>query len=161
MIGVKLDRAGWVSVESLLTQLKFAGRSLGHEQLKTVVAENDKQRFEFSQDGRSIRARQGHSIEVELGYAQATPPEYLYHGTPEKSVASIRQLGLKKMSRHHVHLHQDPELASTVGQRRGKPVVLLIEAGSMADAGYGYFRTPNGVWLTDHVPPDFIRFPDS
>ena len=158
--GVKLDAAGWCSVAELLRGTKRLGKSISQQQLETVVAANDKQRFEFSPDGREIRARQGHSVGVDLGYAETLPPELLHHGTPAQFVESIRVEGLKKQKRHHVHLHQDAAVATTVGKRRGKPVLLTIEAGKMHESGYEFFVTPNNVWLTNHVPPKFIRFPN-
>ena len=124
--------------------------------LEQVVSDNDKQRFEFSEDCSSIRARQGHSVNVDLGYPPATPPETLLHGTPRKFVAPILETGLKKMNRHHVHLHTDLKTATAVGARRGDSVLLTVRSGEMHRAGFIFFVTENGVWLTDHVPPEFI-----
>ncbi|MCL4120347.1 UNVERIFIED_CONTAM: hypothetical protein GTU68_000457 [Idotea baltica] len=158
--GLTLDEAGWVSVDDLLAGMKSAGRGVSQETLERVVEENDKQRFQFNEDQTRIRATQGHSVEVELGYQQSDPPEVLCHGTPKQFVESIRREGLKKQKRHHVHLHADSNLASSVGQRRGVPVLLTIEAKRMAEAGYVFYVSPNDVWLTDHVPPEFIVFPE-
>lgn len=158
--GLVLDDSGWVAVEDLLAGLRSAGRDVSREMLETVVKENDKQRFQFNADRSRIRATQGHSVAVELGYERSEPPELLAHGTPKQFVESIRTQGLKKQKRHHVHLHADQALASSVGQRRGAPVVLTIEAKRMSEAGYEFFVSPNDVWLTDHVPPEFIVFPD-
>lgn len=158
-IGITLDEAGWTQVDTLLTQLNNAGRTVSRDVLETVVAENDKQRFQFSEDGTLIRATQGHSVDVELGYEKSSPPDVLCHGTPTKFVDAIRNEGLTKQKRHHVHLHADPSLAASVGQRRGKPVVLRINAKHMETDGYEFFVSPNGVWLTDHVPSEYISFP--
>ncbi|WP_040352901.1 RNA 2'-phosphotransferase [Blastopirellula marina] len=155
-IGIELDEQGWVEVATLLAAIRRESRPLTLAQLQEVVTRNDKQRFMFSSDGLRIRAVQGHSIEVELGYEAAAPPEYLLHGTPEQSVAIILETGLKKMKRHHVHLHHDRQTASAVGQRRGKPVLLQIAAGRMHADGYSFYVTPNQVWLTDEVPPAYL-----
>src|SRR5215469_3139276 len=79
-VGLKLDNAGWVAVDELLKAVIQHGVPLSLEELKHVVATNDKKRFAFSADGRRIRASQGHSISVDLQYAPQTPPEFLYHG---------------------------------------------------------------------------------
>lgn len=158
-IGITLDEAGWTSVDDLLSRLKDAGRGVSRQVLETIVAENDKQRFQFSEDRTLIRATQGHSIGVDLGYQPSPPPDVLCHGTPISSVAAIRTQGLTKQKRHHVHLHVDQNLAASVGQRRGTAVVLSIDAKRMAAAGFSFCVTPNSVWLTDHVPPEFITFP--
>lgn len=155
-VGIELDESGWVEINTLLAAIAEHRRPLSREQLDFVVRENDKQRFAISEDGTRIRANQGHSVEIDLGYQPATPPETLYHGAPEQFVASIRSQGLKKMKRHHVHLHGDISVAETVGSRRGQPVILTIRSADMHRAGFEFFVTPNQVWLTDHVPPEFI-----
>ena len=124
-----------------------------------VVATNDKKRFSFSPDGQLIRANQGHSVEVDLGLVPVEPPELLYHGTMERFLDSIREKGLLRGNRHHVHLSADRETAARVGQRRGRPVVLVVEAGRMHREGIAFFRSENGVWLTDAVPANFLQFP--
>jgi len=157
-VGLEPDAAGWVPVSELLEAVNRHGVSLTLEQLKQVVATKDKKRFKFSEDGSRIRASQGHSIEVDLQYESQTPPELLYHGTPERFVASIRANGLNKGQRHHVHLSPDPQTAIKVGQRRGRPVVLAIRSGEMHRQGHLFYLSANGVWLTDEVPPQFIAF---
>ena len=62
--------------------------------------------------------------------------------------------------RHHVHLSGDERTARRVGRRRGRPVVLVVEAGRMHADGRAFFRSANGVWLTDSVPPEYLQFPE-
>ena len=160
-IGIDLNEAGWTSVNELLEAMRQNGRKINRDTLDHVVASNDKQRFEFSEDGAMIRATQGHSVEVELGYQSANPPEFLLHGTPATAVDEIRRDGLRKMKRHHVHLHAEVSTAEAVGARRGAPMVLKVLSQQMANEGYLFFVTPNNVWLTDRVPARFIEFPAS
>lgn len=161
-IGIKLDNAGWVEVDTLLDAMQRhrSGKGVNRNMLDQVVESNDKQRFEYSDDGNHIRARQGHSVEVNLGYTPAEPPEILFHGTPDSVIPKIRESGLKKMARHHVHLHIDVETSRQVGARRGRPVLLKIRAHQMHQAGHVFYVTENDVWLTEEVPPHFIDFPD-
>jgi len=126
------------------------------EELQNVVASNDKNRFSLSEDGLWIRANQGHSIEVELGYSPTAPPDILYHGTAERFLTSIKQRGLIKGKRHHVHLSADVDTATKVGRRHGKPVVLRIEAGRMYRDGFVFYLSGNGVWLTEPVPVQYL-----
>ncbi len=158
-IGISLSDAGWVEVVVLLKQCEKHRKAISREMLDEIVKTSPKQRFAFSDDGLCIRANQGHSVDVNLGYEQATPPKELFHGTVAKSLAAIQHEGLSKMRRHHVHLSPDRETASRVGQRRGKPVILVIEAQRMAQEGHRFFISPNGVWLIAYVPPEFINFP--
>jgi putative RNA 2'-phosphotransferase len=157
-IGLTLDAAGWAEVDELIAAAARSGVDLDRETLARVVAENDKQRFALSPDGRRIRANQGHSVDVDLGLEPRTPPERLFHGTASRFVDSIRASGLHAASRAHVHLSADAETARTVGQRHGTPVVLTIAAGRMHRDGRLFFRSANGVWLTDAVPAEYIGF---
>jgi len=155
-IGLALDEAGWTSVEKLMEASRRHGIEFTLEELRSVVANNDKKRFSLSEDGFQIRANQGHSIEVELGYEPAQPPETLFHGTAERFLNSIREKGLIKGRRHHVHLSADFETATKVGQRHGKPVVLQVKSGKMQQDGYSFYISANGVWLTEHVPVPYL-----
>jgi putative RNA 2'-phosphotransferase len=156
-VGLALDSAGWVSVEELLKAANQNGVELSREQLEHIVATSDKKRFALSENGQRIRASQGHSVEVDLQYETQTPPELLYHGTATRFLDSIRQHGLQKMERHDVHLSQETKMTLQVGGRHGKPVLLVIRAGDMHRAGHIFRRSANGVWLVDHVPPEYIR----
>jgi len=120
------------------------------------VATSPKQRFALSDGGRRIRANQGHSITVDLGYEPAEPPDVLFHGTVARHLPTIRDKGLLRMERHHVHLSPDEATARIVGGRQGKPVILRINARTMREAGHLFFVTPNGVWLTDGVPSSYL-----
>jgi putative RNA 2'-phosphotransferase len=157
-IGLTLNEDGWASVTVLIEKINAAGNTIDFTLLQKVVDENDKKRFTFNEDKTMIRASQGHSIEVELDLKKITPPEYLYHGTVAKYLAAIRSEGLKKMSRQHVHLSKDKETAIKVGSRRGKPIILTINAGSMHEAGLPFYLSANEVWLTDEVPVQYIEF---
>ena len=156
-IGIFLDEQGWVEIDELLAATNRFGRKLTRPLLDRVVRENDKQRFAISADGTRIRANQGHSIDVDLGLQPTQPPELLYHGTIARFLDSIRTSGLERGSRQYVHLSPDVETARKVGQRRGRPIVLLIETGRMFHDGHTFYRSANGVWLTDAVPPAYIR----
>lgn len=158
-IGIELDEAGWIDTDHLLSAMAQHGKDMSRETLELVVNTNDKQRFSFNEDGTRIRANQGHSLNIDLGYEAATPPEILYHGTPQQFIDVIGREGLKKMKRHHVHLHIDKKTSTNVGSRRGKPVLLEVRAYEMHRAGFEFFVTPNDVWLTDHVPVEYIDFP--
>ena len=158
--GVVLDEAGWTDVEALLEACRKHGRAFDRALLEQIVATNDKKRFSFDETGTRVRANQGHSVEVELGYEPARPPALLYHGTATRFVAAIRAEGLKKMARHQVHLSGDEATARTVGQRHGKPAILVVDAAAMESDGFSFFLSTNSVWLVEHVPAKFVRFPD-
>ncbi len=160
-IGVELDCEGWLDIDVLVDAATRHGHTLSPEIVQQIVAENDKQRFSISEDGRRIRASQGHSIRgVELALTPREPPDELFHGTVGRVLASIRANGLQRGSRNHVHLSPDIETARRVGMRRGKPIILIVQAAALQRAGSQFYLSDNGVWLTAFVPPEFIRFPD-
>lgn len=156
-LGITLDEAGWTDVVILMEKAADAGVRFDLAVLKHVVETNNKKRFAFNDDFTKIRANQGHSVEVELGYSPQTPPEMLYHGTGSGAVESIRKTGLEKRSRQHVHLSHETETAINVGQRHGKPVVFVVRALEMHNDGFAFFLSDNGVWLTDHVPVKYLE----
>jgi putative RNA 2'-phosphotransferase len=150
-VGLTLDDAGWVDVDELLAAL-----GMTRDELEHVVATNDKRRFAFDQAGTRIRASQGHSVAVQLGLAPVEPPPVLFHGTPERNLAAIRAEGLRPGNRHAVHLSPDEATARVVGARRGRPVVLAVDAAAMAADGVVFTQSANGVWLVDAVPPRYL-----
>lgn len=156
-LGITLESGGWVNVQELLAACAKHQFPITLRELQEVVANNDKKRFSFDSTGTLIRANQGHSVEVDLQLEPLTPPNVLYHGTGHKSVESILQTGIAKMSRHHVHLSADIATAKTVGARHGRPVVFAIDAASMYQAGYQFYCSNNGVWLVDNVPPEYLQ----
>ena len=157
--GLELDPQGWVEVDVLLEKVRAAGHKMDRALLDTVVATNNKKRFAFSEDVLRIRASQGHSVSIELGYEPVRPPEWLFHGTATRHLAAIRTAGLIKGKRHHVHLSRDEATALQVGGRHGKAIVLRVRAGEMHAAGHAFFCSENGVWLTDAAPPEYLEFP--
>jgi putative RNA 2'-phosphotransferase len=154
--GLELSDDGWTDVAAVLNAFSTLGLECNRDQLERVVATNDKKRFEFSNDGKRIRARQGHSVDIDLGLTALAPPEILFHGTATRFLPLILAEGLKPMARHHVHLSPDRDTAHKVGSRHGKPAILQVAAGAMQADGHRFYRTDNGVWLTDAVPTTFL-----
>ncbi|MGI4873570.1 MAG: RNA 2'-phosphotransferase [Janthinobacterium lividum] len=156
-IGLRLEPGGWVIVADLLAACAAHGQPLTRDELEDLVEDNDKQRFAFDESGQRIRAQQGHSVEVDLQLAPAEPPAVLYHGTVPAALPTIRAHGLQKMSRHAVHLSPDEATARRVGQRRGQPLLLAVDAAALHQAGGVFTKSGNGVWLVDAVPPQYLR----
>lgn len=146
----RINEHGWRQV-SELAKLGYS-RSI----LDEIVATNNKQRFEYSPDKRKIRARQGHSIPVDVELKEATPPDILYHGTATKFLESIYKNGILPGTRLYVHLSPDEETAINVGSRHGKPFVIKIDCQKMLADDCKFFLSNNGVWLTESVNPDYF-----
>lgn len=157
LIGIELDAQGWTDVGILIIKMQESGKAMDFDTLKMVVGFDNKQRYAFNTEMTKIRASQGHSVNIDLGYEAKIPPEILFHGTGQKSVNSILNSGLEKRNRHHVHLSPDIETALKVGRRHGNPVVFEVLAGKMYRGGFEFFISENGVWLCEHVPPAYLK----
>ena len=155
-IGIKLDGNGWAKVNELIAGVQKKHPEMNMELLERIVAEDDKMRYSFSADKTLIRANQGHSVQVDVELDELEPP-ILYHGTGEKYVESIDRMGLISKSRLYVHLSSDTETAYKVGIRHGTPVIYTVDAPKMYKDGYKFYRSANGVWLTDRVPPEYLK----
>lgn len=143
---------GWREISDLITNHGYT-----MDELKEIVETNNKQRYEFSEDMTRIRARQGHSVHVDVELEEKLPPDVLYHGTGEQSLASILEQGINKGNRLYVHLSETSETAVNVGKRHGMPGVLVIDAKRMAEDGHKFFLSRNGVWLTDYVDVKYLK----
>lgn len=153
-IDLQLDPGGWVGLADLVRALGAHGHPATQADIERVVQTSDKRRFAI-EAGR-IRANQGHSLPIELGLTAVEPPACLYHGTVERFLAAIEREGLVRGGRQFVHLSVDRETAERVGARRGKPVVLVIDAAGLHRAGAPFFRAENGVWLVKGVPRQYV-----
>ncbi|WP_297907400.1 RNA 2'-phosphotransferase [uncultured Parabacteroides sp.] len=155
--GLTLDHNGWCDTDALVISVsrKFPGFDL--DTLEKVVETNNKHRFSFNKDKNKIRANQGHSIEVDVELKVATPPDVLFHGSATKYQSSILSEGLTRQNRLHVHLSKDILTAISVGQRHGTPIVFEVDTKTMKENGFSFYLSENGVWLTDHVPPKFLK----
>jgi putative RNA 2'-phosphotransferase len=160
-LGLELLAGGWIDIEALLIAAAKDGFEFNRSDLEAVVKTNDKQRFAIDDSGNLIRANQGHSTPVDLQLLAQNPPVTLYHGTHINAIEIIRVEGLKKMSRHHVHLTADLNLAHQVGARRGQSAVFAIDTQAMDRDDYDFYRTANQVWLVDRVPPNYLQLLES
>jgi len=148
----KIDKNGWRNVSELIEEFGFTKRLIND-----IVSTNDKKRYELNEYGTKIRARQGHSIPVNVELKEWVPPTYLYHGTASRFVGSIMKEGIKPQTRLYVHLSKDVETATKVGSRHGSPVILKVHAKEMYEDGIKFYLSNNGVWLTEYVDTKYIE----
>ena len=159
---LRLDSDGWVAVESLLKSLrtlKPEWSDLRLDHLEKMITKSDKKRHELS--GNKIRALYGHTIPNQLEKEPVEPPEILYHGTAPETAELIRNEGLQPMDRQYVHTSSEIDTAKNVGLRKSKePVILVINAKQAYQAGISFYKGNDKIWLSDLIPPEFIKFPD-
>lgn len=155
VIGITLDEHGWADVDELVRGMSKT-REFSAAMLEEIVSTDSKGRYSFNADHSKVRANQGHSVKVDVELERAVPSHSLFHGTAEKSVASIQKEGLLPMGRLYVHLSPDVDTAVKVGSRHGRPVVFEVNAIAMQDDGYEFFLSKNDVWLTKTVPAKYL-----
>lgn len=157
--GLSPDAGGWVFVDDLLAALAHrrpAWAGLRESDLVRLNEEAEKRRFEIS-EGR-IRASYGHSIAQPITHPPATPPPVLFHGTSARFLARIMQEGLRPMRRQFVHLSADVATASRVGRRKGsRTVILEVDTQGASNGGVRFYLGSDGVWLSDSIPPRYLR----
>lgn len=147
----KFDEHGYRTVQDLIDNYGYS-----IEELDSIVETNDKKRYEYNEDKSLIRARQSHSVNVNVDLKEIVPPDILYHGTATRFYSDILKEGIKKMNRQYVHLSDNYTTAVSVGSRHGSAIVLPIDAKKMTNDGCKFYLSNNGVWLTDYVKPDYI-----
>ena len=157
VIGIELDKYGWAVIDELIEGINKTGRFINEEILDEIVETNNKKRYQYNDDHTKIRANQGHSINVNVDLQERIPPKPLYHGTALNYLDKIKQLGIKKMNRLHVHLSKDIETAKNVGKRHGQPIVLVIDTKAMVEDGYVFYFSNNGVWLCNDIDYKYIK----
>ena len=152
---LELDEHGWADVEELIYGINKA-QEFTKEMLEEIVVTDDKGRYSFNEDKTLIRANQGHSVPVDVELEEVKPPDVLYHGSAIQYITSIREQGLIPKSRLYVHLSADRKTAQGVGMRHGVPVVWAIDTLAMYENGFKFYKSVNGVWLTKHVPVNYL-----
>ena len=152
--GLEPDRHGFVDFEAFLSIARRRYPDVTPDHLKALIGEGARRRFELA--GSRIRARYGHSIPVEPAGEPVEPPERLYHGTDAARRDRAMVEGLQPVDRRMVHLSTTIEDALAVARRRTpEPVVLRVAAQTAQRAGLTFYAE-EVVYLTAHVPPQFL-----
>jgi 2'-phosphotransferase len=159
-LGDVLRPDGFVPLARVLATPGFRGAS--EEEVRTVVRENDKQRFAILEEGdvSYIRANQGHTIQQGLDDdAMLTPMSQhelatigrAVHGTYRAAWDGIVSSGgLLRMARSHIHLaaHLQGQGGVVSGMRRSAQIHVWVNLPAAARAGLRFYRSANGVILT-------------
>ncbi|KAJ3299835.1 tRNA 2'-phosphotransferase 1, partial [Kappamyces sp. JEL0829] len=128
-------------------------------QLQEIVAADAKTRFTLRQDEHSdwwICANQGHSIQVavEMDRIQdAAEIPVVVHGTNLAAWASIKNEGLSKMNRQHIHFAVGKlgEDGVKSGMRHNTAVFIYIDTALAMKDNIEFFRSANNVILSTGI----------
>lgn len=151
-----IDEHGWRDVDEIIKNHDYT-QSL----LDEIVETNNKKRYEYNEDKTKIRARQGHSIPVDVEMKEFIVDEfypYLYHGTSSRFLEDIKREGLYPQTRMYVHLSPDEETAINVGKRHGGDTyIITINAYKMQKDGMKIYISNNGVYNVKYVDPKYFE----
>jgi putative RNA 2'-phosphotransferase len=156
--GLTLDEKGFTDLNQVLQALnsKFKKMHIDVDFLKDLIKHSKKKRFQITNN--RIRAYYGHSISRKIETNEVNDlPGFLYHGTTESAYRKIKQEGLISKSRQYVHLTDSKDTAIIVGKRRtDKPIILSINTKKARNAGVKFYKSGD-MYLSDSIPPKFIR----
>jgi len=161
--GFKMTSGGFLLVKHILRHPKYSGFT--EMDIRQVVENNDKQRFALEtneQGDLMIRANQGHTITVEnLDLVEVDPAEVpvAIHGTYERNMKAIKEKGLSRMKRQHIHMAVDLPGESGVisGMRQSCDYLVHIDVSAATEAGLKFYQSANNVILCAGNESGFIE----
>jgi len=153
-LGLAMNSRGWVDLPILVEVVKTRHRWANQNLLVALVQSDPKKRYEIL-DGK-IRARYGHSVDVELDHPLNELP-LLYYGAAEEEAARILEVGLRSATQRYVHLSTDPEKAWHVGTfRTSNPKVIKVDAAAAQGFGVMMMRVNDSIVISDPVPARYL-----
>lgn len=159
-LDLELDAQGWTSLVDLVLKINKSKRfpqPVTLTDIEALVSGDSRHRFTI-RDGK-IRANSGHSVEkVSEEPSPVRPPDLLFCGMPEGGRAALVAEGLRPRRRRFLQLTTSPKAAERMAARMHKrrPHVVVIEASRAARGGVTFYRSPNGLYLAEFVPFEFL-----
>jgi putative RNA 2'-phosphotransferase len=153
-LGLAMNSRGWVDLAILVDVIRTRHRWANEAMLVALVASDPKVRYEIK-DGR-IRARYGHSVNVELDHPENTLT-LLYYGAAEEEAARLLEVGLRSASQRYVHLSTNPDKARHVGSfRTPNPKVIEVDAAAAKAYGVNMMTVNDDIVISDPIPARFL-----
>ncbi|KAL6075728.1 2'-phosphotransferase [Balamuthia mandrillaris] len=159
--GLPMQEDGWIAVDHLLPLPQLKRENLTVEEVKYIVANNDKQRFALKEEDGVlyIRANQGHTMkDIKVDMTPITLDNHtnyptVVHGTYRAAWASIKATGLSRMQRNHIHFAKGILGSENVisGMRATCDVLIYIDLEQALKDGIEFHESANGVILTGGV----------
>ena len=157
-LGLNMDGHGWVEISSLIDAIGtsrsgFNWLRLHH--IKALVDTDPRGRYQI--DGGMIRAKYGHSIDVELDdLPESDHDEFFYPVTEEESDIVIEG-GIHPVDRKWVHLSNSLTKAIEAGKVRTElPMVLKVDGKHARKDGVKIYQASDDVSITDAIDSKYI-----
>ncbi len=153
-LGLTMDSRGWVNLTDLGEVIHKRHRWASKNLVVALVQSDPKHRYEIVDN--KIRARYGHSVDVELDHPENKLPK-LYYGASEEEADRILEIGLKPASQKYVHLSTTPEKAWHVATfRTGNPKVIQADAAAAQKEGVKMMTVNDDIVISEKIPSKFL-----
>lgn len=153
-LGLAMDSRGWVDLTKLADVVRSRHRWASIDLLIALVQSDPKRRYEIIGD--KVRARYGHSVDVDLDHPRNELPR-LFYGAAEEEADRILEIGLKSASQRYVHLSTTPEKAWHVATfRTGNPKIIQADADAAQEAGVKMMSVNEDIVISEMIPPGFL-----
>ncbi len=152
---LEMDENGWVDFEKLIKIVRRKYRWANRWIIKALIYSDKKGRYELN--GNRIRARYGHSVNVELSDMPEAEEDLLYYGTSEEESTRLLELGIKPVKQCYVHLSTSIEKSEEVARlRTDEPIILEIDAKRAKRDGIRLIKVNKNIVLAKEIPPKYI-----
>jgi len=170
--GLQFQYDGYVFVDDVLKHPTFVNKYTVDDIHQCVETNEKKKRFGLKIDevtGKEmIRAHQGHSLEeANIDMREITDPNefpVVLHGTYTRYWSLIKDKGLSRMGRTHIHFAPGLPKESGVisGMRSSADIYIYIDMEKALKDGFKFFVSTNNVILSPgdedgYIPPRYFR----
>jgi len=154
-LGLAMNQHGWVDVDVLCDAMRTRYKWANKEKLFSIIESDEKGRYEVK--GNKIRARYGHSVDIDLDYPDNTLPE-LYYGASREEVDILLEKGIRPIKQRYVHLSTSVEKAREVASiHTDDPVLLVINAEEARNDGVTLLAATENIVLAEEIPAKYLK----
>lgn len=158
-LGLAMDQHGWVDMGVLLDVMLTRYPWASAQRLKALVESDVKGRYQIN--GNKIRARYGHSVDIELNFPE-NDIEDLYYGSSQEEGEMILEMGIRPVRQRYVHLSTSYEKAVEAASFHSEnPIIFKIKAFDAMDNGVNMMIVNEFIVLSEEVPPEFLHIVES
>jgi putative RNA 2'-phosphotransferase len=153
-----MDGHGWVEISQLMDAIGssrsgFNWLRLHH--IQALVATDPRSRYQI--DGGMIRAKYGHSIDVNLDDLPITEADELFYPVTEEEADIVLENGIHPIDRKKVHLSTTIEKAVEAGSVRSEnPLIIKVDGVKARENGIDIFQASHDVCVTDSVDAEYL-----
>jgi len=153
-LGLAMNQHGWVDLDVLVDAMRTRYKWSNKEKLFSIIESDEKGRYEIKVN--KIRARYGHSVDIDLDYDENTLPE-VYYGASREEVDILLEKGIKPVKQRYVHLSTSVDKAREVAKIHTEdPVLLVINAEEAQNDGVAILSATENIVLADEIPPQYL-----